>query len=393
MATAENRSPTTMGDFEHPPSGNKVAQHPKKVTFKTNLEAKDPETINIRCRPHHHPFSTQRKFHVTRRLRKPYVKRAKQQLNNTENQPSTENGHAHDPLTGYEFTSKIILHNQALLAQLEKQSQKLTKFAALSERNHQEFQQKLQAHEALSEQKHQEFLQQLQSLQETQPRKSRRSSMKIPRKSRRSSSKPPSPPIISIPPENTLTTPTHPTTDTTIIHPLHPTTTTTTTDTDTNTHPAIFHTTTDTTHPAIIQHPTTIDTTTHDPAIIHLTPTNTTDPTSTEPPCIQPPSHPTKTTPAPLPTIRMPHAHLTRPLFRALNGFLSFPTPPDRPNPSLPYSTPNTLTPVPPPSTPTPHTHSKPLFRALNGFLSFPTPPDRPRSTQQHSRLASRIII
>ena len=94
MATAANYTPTTVGVFKYPPSGNKIAQKPKMVTFSTNPEEKDQATIKIQSRPHHHQFSTQRKFHVPRRLRKPYVKRPTQALNNTE-KPSTN--HRNDP--------------------------------------------------------------------------------------------------------------------------------------------------------------------------------------------------------------------------------------------------------------------------------------------------------
>ena len=90
MATADNRNPITMGAFESPPRGNIVAQNPKMGVFRTNPEEKDQETIGIRIRPHHHPFSQQQR-HVPRIPRKPRVKKATQQLNNTKNK-STNNG-------------------------------------------------------------------------------------------------------------------------------------------------------------------------------------------------------------------------------------------------------------------------------------------------------------
>ena len=205
-------------------------------------------------------------------------------------------------------------------------------------------------------------------------------------KSRRSSLKLPSPQIIShapkqisLPPENIPTNPTQLTAATTVTHP--PATIHLTTDESTAiiTHPAIFHpTTTDTSHPALVHPAVVIDTTAH-PAPIHPT----THLTSAEPPSTDSPNYPTKTTPATLPTHRMPLAHLTRPLFGALNEILSFPTPRDRLrfNSWPPCSTPNAQTPALSQPIPTSRTHLTPLFRALNGFLPFPTPPDRPRST------------
>ena len=91
-AMADNRAPTTMGALKSPPRGNIVAQNPKMGVFRTNPDEKDQETIEIRSRPHHHPFS-QRQRHVPRIPRKPHVKRATQQLNNTEKK-STNDGNA-----------------------------------------------------------------------------------------------------------------------------------------------------------------------------------------------------------------------------------------------------------------------------------------------------------
>jgi hypothetical protein len=69
---------------------------------------------------------------------------------------------------------------------------------------------------------------------------------------------------------------------------------------------------------------------------------------------------------------------LLRPLFRALHGFLSFPTPP---SPDCRNKFCSTITVPSPDYDYTIHSQLlRPLFRVLNGFfLSFPsTPPDRP---------------
>ena len=99
MASPENPPPAPTEDFSPPPDDNATIQNHKRVTLSKNLEAKDHETTNIRNRAHHRPSSTQRNFHVPRRPRKPYVKKATQQLDDTKTK-STNNGN--EPLTSDE---------------------------------------------------------------------------------------------------------------------------------------------------------------------------------------------------------------------------------------------------------------------------------------------------
>ena len=353
MADQPNLPSITTGVFELPPSAAQAAKN-NKLSWKTaTLEAKDPETTNIRSRPHHHRFSSQQKFHVPRRLRKPYVTKAKQPRNNTENQ-SMDHGNA--PLTRDELFTTLAapivatmkLRNQETQKMLDEQNQRMDDMMkqqiAQNTRNDQQFETMMQALMLQSTKK------------STESSTTRRHRSKQQTNHHRTTTISDTPKKIPIPEKTPTTSTQHLTTDPTTTHTaiIHPTTNHMTT------HPAISHT-----------------------ASTHLTSTDPTTPDYTAN------IHPTTTT-------TDMTAHLTRPLFRALNGFLSFPTPPDRPrsNPWLPYSMPKTPTPEPPQPMPMlPRAHLKLLFRALDGFLPFPTPPDRPSRSNHSTRLSSCIII
>ena len=81
MAMAAIWALITMGAFGYSPPSNIVAENPQMGTICTNPEAKGQETIEIRSRLHHHPFSSQQETTLT--TQKPHLKRATQQLNNT----------------------------------------------------------------------------------------------------------------------------------------------------------------------------------------------------------------------------------------------------------------------------------------------------------------------
>ena len=57
MAPPDNLPPEPTEDFAPPPDHDATITNPKRVTLRKKLEANDPETIKIRSRPHHHPFS------------------------------------------------------------------------------------------------------------------------------------------------------------------------------------------------------------------------------------------------------------------------------------------------------------------------------------------------
>jgi hypothetical protein len=424
MATAKNRTPTTMGAFESPPRGKMVAQNPKTVTFSTNPEAKDQETIEIRSRPPHHPFSSQRQQHVPRSLRKPYVKRAKPQLNNT-GKKSTD--HDNDPLTRDECvllfttltapiveamklrTKEVLAFKQMMLAEQQAQLQKQRDQLQKERDFDQSFEQMLQSF--LTQNKPDDSTEISNSQSSRQSQRSDTSEKiptfeiatpeKIPtfdfdfdhqekqtRNSQSSSESRRSDTSEKIPTFEIATPEKIPTFDFDFDHQEKQTRNSQSSSesrrSDTSEKIPTFEISAAPeqirNHPATI-HPTPTDRTTNPASTCTTHPTllPTINPTTyTTHPAIHPTTGPT-TNPTTDPTSADPSS---RPLFRALNGFLSFPTPPDRPSSNhwLPYSTPNT-TPVPSPPMPMPRAHLKPLFRALTGLLSFPTPPpDCPRS-------------
>ena len=155
MAPPDNLPPEPTEDFAPPPDHDATITNPKRVTLRKKLEANDPETIKIRSRPHHHPFS-RRQRHARRILRKPYVKKETQQLDNTKNESTN---HGNEPLTRDECVLLFTTLTAPIVETMKLQTEALHAF-------HQTMQQESQA--ALTQQKQENQAALIQQKQENQ---------------------------------------------------------------------------------------------------------------------------------------------------------------------------------------------------------------------------------